>query len=349
MKFKCTTCDEVMTLKEDKHVCESCESVLSINEAETLFNDGKIVGIVSEDEANAMISEDDDDKESNDDDKKDDKDFGDDDGKADSEKEKTDDDDGDDKNEAVKDIVIDYTVDVSEDVAALFEGETLSEAFQSKAKLIFEAAVTSKIKEKLEVIKTQYDESYEAKLVEATDEVNANVDKYLDYVVAEWVKDNELAIDQGIKSEMNEEFLTGLRDLFEDHYVHIPEERYDVVEGLAERVDELTTQLDEEINKNVELSGQVSETRKDTLVSEAADGLADTQKEKFKSLAESVAYTNDKQFNSELKTLKESYFKKGNTTQLNEEDVDIGQASNTDDVQPDDLVSRTVAFLNSDN
>lgn len=335
MQYKCNECETVMSLIEDKHVCESCDHELTINEAEELFDDGKLVGIVTEEEAQLMVEAE----------KKDDDDDA---GKADSEKEDgeddDDDDDGDDKNESVKDIEIDYTVDVSEDVSALFEGETLSEDFQNKAKTIFEAAVTTKVKEKLDGIKEQYDTVYEAKLEEATTEINENIDKYLDYVVAEWVKENELAIDQGIKSEMNEEFLEGLKGLFEDHYVHIPEERYDVVEGLAERVDDLQSQLDEEINKSVELTSKIVESTKESLIGDASEGLAESQKEKFKGLAESVKYVDEDQFKTELKTLKESYFKTS-TSDVNEDSVDVGQASDTDTIT-DDLVSRTVAMLN---
>jgi hypothetical protein len=198
--------------------------------------------------------------------------------------------------------------DIDEDVNALLEGEELSEEFQEKAKIIFEAAIRSRVLE----IKESLEEEYAVALAEEVEEIKTvleeRVDAYLEYVAEEWMQENELVIEQGLKSEMTESFLAGMKNLFEEHYVSIPEEKYDVLESMVEKLDEMETKLNEQIEKNVSLNKRLAEAVAEGIFEQVSDGLADTQKDKLASLAESVEFESEKEYREKLETLKESYF-----------------------------------------
>jgi len=222
--------------------------------------------------------------------------------------------------------------DVSEDVSALLDGEELSEEFQEKARTIFEAALRSKVEEIKEGLVAAYDEAYEERLVEEVTEIKSalteRVDSYLEYVAEEWITENRLAIESGLRAEMSESFLSGMKSLFEEHYVSIPEEKYDVLESMVEKLDEMETKLNEQIERNIHLNKRLSESVADGIFDEVAEGLALSQKEKLASLAESVEFESAAKYREKLEMLKESYFSakktpKAQTENLSEEvDVD---------------------------
>jgi hypothetical protein len=208
------------------------------------------------------------------------------------------------------DEIVSERVDYSDDINALMEGEDLSPEFMNKAAIIFEAA----IKQKLIAIVEAYEEEYAQRLVEEVTEIRneltERVDSYLEYVSEEWMVENSLQIETGIRSQLAESFLTNLKGLFEDHYVEIPEEKYDVLEGMVERLDEMEEKLNEQIERNVQLNRRLSEAVSDTILNDVAEGLALTQKEKLASLAESVEFESEEDYRERLETLKESYFTK---------------------------------------
>ena len=199
-------------------------------------------------------------------------------------------------------------VDLDEAVDALFEGEELSEEFKEKAKTIFEAALNEKLKTEIAILEQAYAESLEEEVAQIQEALNENVDGYLNYVVEQWVTDNEVAIESGLRSELTEDFVSGLKALFEEHYIDIPEDKVSVLEGLQEQVDELEAKLNEEIDRNVELNKVINESKAYEIVAEACDGLTDTHAAKLKSLAENVDFTDDASFAKKVATLKESYF-----------------------------------------
>ena len=198
--------------------------------------------------------------------------------------------------------------DIEEDMSALFSGEELSEEFQEKAKTIFEAAISAKVAE----IATQMEAKNEERIVEEIETVKSalveRVDAYLEYVADEWLQENEIAVEHGLKSEMTESFLSGMKELFEAHYVSIPEDKYDVVESMVNKLDEMETKLNEQIERNVSLNHRLAESVADGIVSEVAEGLALSQKEKLAQLAESVEFESETSYREKLVTLKESYF-----------------------------------------
>ena len=197
---------------------------------------------------------------------------------------------------------------VEEDVEALLQGEELSEEFQAKAKTIFEAAINSKVA----TIKEELEAENAKKLEEATEalrgEITERTDSYLEYVSSEWLEENKLAVDQGLKAELSESFMTGMKSLFEEHYVQIPEDKYDVLESMVEKLDDMETKLNEQIEKNIGLNRRLAESVADGILESVSDGLATTQKEKLTSLAESVEFESETQYREKLETLKESYF-----------------------------------------
>jgi len=198
--------------------------------------------------------------------------------------------------------------DIEEDVNALLGGEDLSEDFKEKAKTIFEAAINTKVAEVKEALEVQYEEALADRLLEATEELKERVDSYLEYVADEWVNENELAIEQGLKTEMTESFLEGMKGLFEEHYVSIPEEKYDVLESMVEKLDDMETKLNEQIEKNIGLNKRLAESVADNILDHVSEGLAQTQKEKLASLSESVEFESEEEYREKLETLKESYF-----------------------------------------
>ena len=208
-----------------------------------------------------------------------------------------------------------YNVD--EDLSALLSGEELSEEFQEKAKTIFEAAITAKVNESVKKIEEQYEEKLVEELVEYKVELTERVDSYLEYVAQEWMEENALQVEQGLKSEMTESFLSGMRGLFEEHYVSIPEEKYDVVENMVEKLDEMESKLNEQIERNISLNQRLGESVADHILADVSEGLAISQKEKLASLAEGVEFESEEEYREKLETLKESYFQK--STVINEE------------------------------
>jgi len=198
--------------------------------------------------------------------------------------------------------------DMDEDVNALLGGEELSEEFREKAKVVFEAALNSKVKEIQDVLESQY----AAQLDEAKEDLKTSlqerVDAYLEYVCEEWMTENELAVEHGIKSEMTESFLSGMKSLFEEHYVTIPEDKYDVLESMVEKLDDMETKLNEQIDKNIGLNRRLAESSAQGILDQVSSGLAETQKEKLASLAESVEFESEEEYREKLETLKESYF-----------------------------------------
>ena len=206
-------------------------------------------------------------------------------------------------------------VSVSEDVSAMFEGaEDLNEEFKEKATTIFEAAVVAKVNEQLEKISVNFEAELSEEVETVRKEMTENLDQYLDYVVEQWMEENRLAVEQGLKAEMVEDFLKGLKGLFEDHYVEIPDEKVDVVEELAARTEELESKLNEQIEKNVELRGVVEQYNRGQLIESVSNGLTDTQKAKFETLAEGIDFSDEESFVNKLTIVKESYFGNGDET-----------------------------------
>ncbi len=198
--------------------------------------------------------------------------------------------------------------DIEEDVNALLGGEELSEEFKEKAKTIFEAAINAKVAEIKETLESQYAEKLAEEVEAAKESLAERVDSYLEYVADEWFEENALAIENGLKTEMTESFLTGMKGLFEEHYVTIPEDKYDVLESMVEKLDDMETKLNEQIEKNINLNGRLAEATAGGILDQVSEGLAVTQKEKLASLSESVEFESEDQYREKLETLKESYF-----------------------------------------
>ena len=207
----------------------------------------------------------------------------------------------------------DLEINVEKDVKALMEGEeTLSDEFKTKAATIFESAVSTKIlsevNSRIEILEGEYAQELEEAKEEHSTQLTEKVDSYMNYVVEEWMKENELAVERGIRSELVEDFMTGLRNLFQEHYIDIPEEKVDLVDDLFGKVEELEGKLDEEINRSVDLKKELSEYKREETIREVSDNLADTEKEKLSKLAEGIEYEDKEQFNEKLGVLKENYF-----------------------------------------
>ena len=198
--------------------------------------------------------------------------------------------------------------DIEEDVNALLEGEELSEEFQEKARTIFEAAIRSKVSEIKEHLEQQYQETLIEEIQGIKEELVDRVDAYLEYVADEWISENALAVEHGLKTEMTESFLQGMKGLFEDHYVTIPEDRYDVIESMVDKLDEMEEKLNEQIEKNVALNRRLAESVADVIFAEVTEGLALSQKDKLASLAENVEFDSEESYREKLVTLRESYF-----------------------------------------
>ena len=238
-------------------------------------------------------------------------------------------------------------INVDDDVKALLEGEELSEEFQEKAKTIFETAIKTKVEE----VKANLEESYAATLVEEIDTVKSQLterlDSYLEYVADEWVQENKLAIENGIKGEMTESFLNGMKQLFEDHYVTIPEEKYDVLESMVDKLDEMEGKLNEQIEKNVSLNKRLAESESDVILADVAEGLAVSQKEKLASLAENVEFESESDYREKLVTLKESYFPSGKTSAPKSNSENLSEEVSTDEVVSQDTTPRMQAYLDT--
>ena len=231
-------------------------------------------------------------------------------------------------------------IDVKEHVDALVAGDdSLSEEFKTKAATVFEAAIKSKVKEIAEEMQADYDKKLTEETSKSKDELVEKVDSYLAYVVEEWMKENELALERGIKGEIAEGFISGLKKLFDDHYIEVPDEKYNVLEDQSSKIEELEKKLNESIEKNVELSKENGEHKRQNIIDEASEDLADTQKEKFNKLAEEVEYSNEEDFKTKVATIKESYFgKKESTSEID----DVAAESNAE--QPQDLTNAMAAY-----
>ena len=234
------------------------------------------------------------------------------------------------KKEAIENRV--KEIDVAEHVEALVNGEgDLSEEFKRKAATVFEAAVKSKIRTEIGRLEDEYEEKLKGNVQTATDEMTNKVDTYLNYVTEEWMKENELAVERGLKGEIAEDFISGLKQLFEDHYIDIPDEKYDVLEAQSEKISELEGKLSETIEKSVSLKDNNAKLVREQVISEVSDDLADTEIEKFRSLIDDVDYSEEESFREKLDTLKESYFPKTSTeTTETVNDVETGTAQDID-------------------
>ena len=231
-------------------------------------------------------------------------------------------------------------IDVKEHVDALIAGEKdLTEEFKTKAATIFEAAIKSKVKEIAEDMEADYNKRFEEETSTAKAELVEKVDSYLSYVVEEWMKENELALERGIKGEIAEDFISGLKKLFEDHYINVPDEKYNVLEDQASKIDELQKKLDESIEKNVELSKQSNKYKAEEIKMEAAKDLTETAKEKFNKLAEEVDYSTEADYRQKITTIKESYFKSKDVSGDGIDEVATGEGT-----QPEDLSNAMAAY-----
>ena len=236
-------------------------------------------------------------------------------------------------------VVAEY--DMEEDVNALLQGEELSEEFQEKARIIFEAAINSKVAGIEQQLKEEYAVAFNEAIAEEKTALTERVDSYLEYVADEWMEENALAVEAGLKTEMTDSFLTGMKSLFEEHYVTIPEEKYDVLESMVEKLDEMETKLNEQIEKNVSLNKRLAESVADGILDQVSEGLAQTQKEKLASLAESVEFESEAQYIEKLETLKESYFSQKNvSTTAKTQSISEGV-----DVTPEDVSGSMAAYL----
>ena len=229
-------------------------------------------------------------------------------------------------------VVAEDKIDVEEDLNALIAGEELSEEFQEKARTIFEAAIRTKVAEMTESIKAQYEETLVEEVKAIKEELQDRLDSYLEYVADEWVSENELAIEHGLKTEMTESFLEGMKKLFEDHYVTIPEEKYDVIESMVDKLDEMESKLNEQIDKNVALNKRLAESTADVIFAEVTEGLAQTQRDKLATLAENVEFESENGYREKLETLKESYFP-SKTSTPNSKSENLTEESEATDYQ----------------
>ena len=241
------------------------------------------------------------------------------------------------------------TISVKEDVDALTEGEEFSEEFKKKAATVFEAAVKSKMRSEVERICEAVNSEKEVEVETFKDELTEKVDTYLNYVVETWTKENELAIERGLKGEIAEDFISGLKQLFEDHYIDVPDEKYDVLEAQSEKIAELEEKINEEIQKNVDISQQNSGLVREQVIAQVSEDLADTEIEKFKSLTEDVDFADEESFREKLSTLKESYFPKvapSSNAGTSFDDEDGGTAQ---DVDTTDTMHKYMSAISRDH
>ena len=199
-------------------------------------------------------------------------------------------------------------IDVDADIQALIQGEELSEDFQEKARMIFETAINAKVATIKEEMEANYATVIEEQVTEFKNELQERVDSYLEYVASEWIEENQLSVEEGLKAEMSESFLVGMKQLFEEHYVSIPEDKYDVLESMVNKLDEMEGKLNEQIDRNVALNKRLAESTSDGILSDVSEGLAVTQKEKLATLAESVEFESETEYREKLVTLREAYF-----------------------------------------
>ena len=232
------------------------------------------------------------------------------------------------------------TYDIDDDVNALLGGEELSEEFKAKAKTIFETALKTKVAEVRKLLEQQYAEKLGEEIIEAKDALAERVDSYLEYVADEWFTENQLAVENGLKEELTQSFLGGMKSLFEEHYVQIPEDKYDVLESMVEKLDDMESKLNEQIEKNINLNKRLAESVADGILDEVSEGLASTQKEKLASLAESVEFESENNYREKLETLKQSYFAQKSSPTVKTETLSEGL-----DATPESVEGSMAAYL----
>ena len=244
-----------------------------------------------------------------------------------------------------EEVVAEDKIDVEEDLNALIEGEELSEEFQEKARTIFETAIRTKVSEIKEELQAQFEEQVVEQVAEIRSELTERTDAYLEYVTDEWVEENQLAIEAGLKTEMTESFLNGMRGLFEEHYVNIPEEKYDVLNNMVEKLDDMEDKLNEQINKNVALTKRLAESAADVILADVSEGLALSQKEKLASLAENVEFDSEETYREKLETLKESYFPSKSSAQRDHSET-ISEGTEVPQAAPSRLMESYLQTMN---
>jgi len=237
------------------------------------------------------------------------------------------------------------SLDIKSDIDALVGDADLSEEFKTKAATIFEAAITSKVKAEQERLQSEYDTKFEEEISKSKSELTEKVDSYLNYVVQEWMNENKLALERGIKGEIAEDFIGGLKKLFEDHYIDVPDEKYDVLEDQASKIEEIEKKLNEEIEKNVEMNKVNGSYKRQEIIDENSKDLADTAKEKFDSLVEGVEYSSEEDFAKKVETIKESYF--GQKAEKSADSVDIDDVAVGDETSNEDLSNAMAAYTNA--
>ena len=243
----------------------------------------------------------------------------------------------------------DLEIDVKDDIEAITNGEDLSEDFKTKASTIFEAAVSAKVLSEVNQRVEKLEEDYKKEITEAKEEhlstVTEKVDGYLNYVVEEWMKENELAVEKGIRSELVEDFMTGLKNLFTEHYIDIPEEKVDLVDDLFEKVEELEQKLDESINTSVDIKKELAEYKKAETLREVSEDLADTEKEKLGKLADGIDFEDKSQYSEKLEVIKENYFPKQQSETITEELENTEKEQDSSESSTDPIMSKYASAL----
>ena len=247
----------------------------------------------------------------------------------------------------------DLEINVKDDMDALVQGEDLSEEFKTKASTIFEAAVSAKVLSEVNQRIEELETSYKKEIAEAKEDhlstVTEKVDGYLNYVVEEWMKENELAVEKGIRSELVEDFMTGLKNLFTEHYIDIPEEKVDLVDDLFEKVEELEQKLDESINTNVDVKKELAEYKREETLREVSEDLADTEKEKLGKLAEGIDFEDKSQYTEKLEVIKENYFPKQQSETITEELENTEKEQPSSEPEVDPIMSKYASALTRNN
>ncbi len=247
--------------------------------------------------------------------------------------------------ESTEEVIEEEQIDIEEDINALVNSLELSEESQDKARTIFEAAINSKVSEITEQLNVSYEEKLVEEVASIKSELSERVDSYLEYVADEWIQENALAVENGLKTEMTESFLNGMKSLFEEHYVTIPEDKYDVIESMVDKLDEMEGKLNEQISKNVALNKRLAESVSDVVFADVTEGLAQTQKDKLASLVENVEFESETAYREKLETLKESYFPTNQAQRDNSENLSEEQ-SNADYQPVSGLMEHYVKALN---
>ena len=248
--------------------------------------------------------------------------------------------------EVVEETVEDDTPSIEEDIEALIAGEELSEEFQEKARTIFEAAIKTKVAEMKEEVQKQYEVSLTEEVANLKSELTERVDSYLEYVAQEWLTENQLSVEHGLKTEMTESFLTGMKSLFEEHYVTIPEEKYDVLNSMVEKLDEMEDKLNEQINKNIALNKRLAESVADVILADVSEGLAVSQKDKLASLAENVEFDGEQSYREKLVTLREAYFSSNTGVQENKSETISEETETGHQVETSTMMESYLQTLN---